>query len=902
MVLVTIAIAPVFVVVVQAALAEQRGRLQRAEANLQGLVELGAAQQQGMIEGARLMLNAMAHSPSVYGDDVAACAEYLRKLQQQFPPAYGTFGILDLQGRLTCRSAPTGSTVQSSDRGFFRTAIRTGQFSVGEYTVSRASGRHVLPLGLPVFREDGVELRGVAYVALDVAQMADQLERLAVSPEVTLVVTDAAGVVLGSAGPHAYAAGSSLPQGVMRSAIATGARQFDRFEDAGGTEWLFGLQPVGRPGERKLFVAGLMERDAVLAAWTRRVQLQLAALAVIAMLGVALAWVFADRVVLRPMQDLLRRVETLAREGRPLERPPPPTALREAGELNGAFDAMALRLAERAAQRDSAMAELQHQKNLLESVLESMAEGVLVVDAQGRVAHANEAARRILPGTLDGPDLGVDGSGGGSAPGQADDWDLYSVDGTTPCAPEDRPSARALRGETVESFRLLAHVPRADGRATILQGSARPIVMPEGEASGAVVVFSDHTDAHHAELALRDSEFRYRTLFMANPHPMWVFDAKTLRFLNVNDAAVARYGYSRGEFLAMTIADIRNEEDVPALRRNVASLAGPLSTPRHWRHRLKDGREIRVEVISHEIDFEGSPAWLVLAHDVTALVEAEEALRQLNETLERRVQERTRALALANQELESFSYSVSHDLRAPLQVIDGFGRALMARHGEHLDANARHYVERMRDNTRQMGQLIDDLLGLARVTRAEIALEPCDLAPAARTVVERLRQGSPGRQVEVRIDATMPCMGDPRLLQIVLENLIGNAWKFSARTGEARLHIGMEDNGPAPVYFVADNGAGFDMAYADKLFKAFQRLHSTVEFEGTGIGLATVHRIVTRHGGRVWAESAPGVRTVFSFTLQQGGPHEEQPHPAGRGQPGPPGAHADDPGGEQRPQ
>ena len=307
-------------------------------------------------------------------------------------------------------------------------------------------------------------------------------------------------------------------------------------------------------------------------------------------------------------------------------------------------------------------------------------------------------------------------------------------------------------------------------------------------------------------------------------------------------------------------------------------------------------------MISHEIDFEGSPAWLVLAHDVTALVEAEEALRHLNETLERRVQERTRALALANQELESFSYSVSHDLRAPLQVIDGFGRALVARHGAQMEPQARHYVERMRDNTRQMGQLIDDLLGLARVTRTEIAAEPFDLAATARQVVERLRQHAPDRQVDVQVDSPMPCTGDPRLLQVVLENLIGNAWKFSARTEQPRVRVGMLADGEVPVYFVSDNGAGFDMTYADKLFKAFQRLHSSAEFEGTGIGLATVHRIVTRHGGRVWAASEPGVLTTFSFTLQQGGPHEEQPHPAGRGQPGPPGTHADDPGGEQRPQ
>jgi light-regulated signal transduction histidine kinase (bacteriophytochrome) len=283
-------------------------------------------------------------------------------------------------------------------------------------------------------------------------------------------------------------------------------------------------------------------------------------------------------------------------------------------------------------------------------------------------------------------------------------------------------------------------------------------------------------------------------------------------------------------------------------------------------------------------------------------VEAQAALLQLTESLERRVQDRTRELAMANRELESFSYSVSHDLRAPLQVIDGFGQALQNRHRDQLQPQARHYLERIRENTRQMGQLIDDLLALARVTRAVIVPEPIDLAPRARQVIERLRQRFPDREVVVEIDEPMLCSGDPQLLGIVLENLIGNAWKFTARTPLARIHVGLRIDEEGPVYFVSDNGAGFDMTYADKLFKAFQRLHATTEFEGTGVGLATVHRIVTRHGGRVWAESVPGERTTFHFTLYEGGAHEEQPNPAGRGQPGPPGTDADDAGGEQRPE
>jgi signal transduction histidine kinase len=216
-------------------------------------------------------------------------------------------------------------------------------------------------------------------------------------------------------------------------------------------------------------------------------------------------------------------------------------------------------------------------------------------------------------------------------------------------------------------------------------------------------------------------------------------------------------------------------------------------------------------------------------------------------------------------------------------VIDGFGRALLSRHSQQLDEKGRHYLERIRENTAQMSALIDDLLSLARVTRAELTCERFDLAVRARQIVERLRQRFPEREIAVHIDSEMPCSGDPRLLAVVMENLVENAWKFTARTEHPRISIGSR---PGPdgqaIFFVKDNGAGFDMAYADKLFNAFQRLHSNTDFEGTGIGLATVHRIVSRHGGRVWAHGRPGEGASFEFSLKPGGSHEqEQQDPAG---------------------
>lgn len=863
MLLVLIAIAPVFAVVVQASLSEQKARLQRTEANLRATVELAAVHEEGVVEGVRQLLTAIAHAPPVYGGDAAACAEYLASLQKAYPERYGTFGMLDADGRLTCRSSPPPPGVRSSDRPFFQSAVASGRFAVGEYTRSRASGREILTFGLPVYGRGDRALRGVAYAAVDIAQLGDVLRRLASVPEFSMVVMDPDGVVLAGAGPEAPAVGSRGAAVPPRDAPVQGSgRWWGEVTDEQGQVRLMALAPVGRPEERKLIVLGSVSRDAVLAPLAQRLRTQLAALALITVASLGLAWLFAGRVLLGPMRQLLARVDALAQEQQRLDRPPPRAALRELDELNRRFHDMARSLAERAVQRDGALAEMEHQKTLLDSVLQGMAEGVIVVDRRGRFVHANAAAHALWPG------LAARMRRPGATLANAVEDSAYLLDGATPV--HGVPGALALHGGAAPDFRWVVHGPLSGGRRQVVRGGARPIVIPGEDPRGAAVVFSDVTAAHEAEVQLRDSEQRYRTLFESNPHPMWVFDTLTLRFLTVNDAAVSHYGYSRAEFLSMTLADIRPAEDLALLERSMTRLNEPVSATGPWRHRLKDGRLILVEISSHALEYEGRPARMVLAHDVTARVQAEEALRQLNETLEGRVSERTRELAVANEELESFSYSVSHDLRAPLQVIDGFGRALAARHAERLDDQARHYLDRIRDNTRQMGQLIDDLLALARVTRTSLETEYFDLSACAREVVEGLRAREPQRDVDVQIDDSMACLGDPRLVTVVLNNLVGNAWKFTARTPGASIRIGCA-GGDVPVYFVADNGAGFEMGHADKLFKAFQRLHAAGDFEGTGIGLATVHRIVVRHGGRVWAESRPGEGAIFRFTLQRGG-------------------------------
>jgi len=249
---------------------------------------------------------------------------------------------------------------------------------------------------------------------------------------------------------------------------------------------------------------------------------------------------------------------------------------------------------------------------------------------------------------------------------------------------------------------------------------------------------------------------------------------------------------------------------------------------------------------------------LELRNEVDERARAEESLRHANAMAE-----------AANRELEAFSYSVAHDLRAPLRSIDGFSQALIEDYADKLDDAGRTHLGYVRESAQHMARLIDDLLSLSRVSRADLHHAWIDLADIARTAVARLRRDWPERCVELVMPAEIAVFADARFLAIVMENLLGNAWKFTRKRADARIEFGETSRDGRTVYFVRDNGAGFDMAYADKLFAVFQRLHTPSEFEGAGVGLATVQRIIARHAGRVWAEGEVGRGATFYFTLKE---------------------------------
>lgn len=312
-------------------------------------------------------------------------------------------------------------------------------------------------------------------------------------------------------------------------------------------------------------------------------------------------------------------------------------------------------------------------------------------------------------------------------------------------------------------------------------------------------------------------------------------------------------GYEDAELLERPFLDFVHPRDQAATRAEIAKGAKMQPLIRFEnRYRCKDG-SYRWLLWNGALD-EG--AWYVIARDVTPARQAQDALARAKE-----------AADAASDELESFSYSVAHDLRVPLRKVDGFSQALLEDCADKLDAEGRRYLSLVRASAQEMEVLIDDLLSLSRVTRSELHLEVIDMSAIARAAVLRLQRSEPHRQVEVVIAPEVYSHGDVQLLAIVFDNLFGNAWKFTRQREHAKVEFGVLAQTDEKVFFVRDNGAGFDMAYASKLFGVFQRLHSASEFEGTGIGLATVQRVVRRHQGRVWAEGTVDRGATFFFTL-----------------------------------
>jgi PAS domain S-box-containing protein len=409
---------------------------------------------------------------------------------------------------------------------------------------------------------------------------------------------------------------------------------------------------------------------------------------------------------------------------------------------------------------------------------------------------------------------------------------------------------------------------KKDGELYWEYASISGLVDERGEIAHFIAVKEDITQRKQIEEELRRSEDKFAKIFHACPLPISFAFLRDGRYLDVNEAYTQAYGWTREQIVGHTSLEIGLWPTAQEREKWMKKFVAEGRTKDYEVTLHNSAGEPRSVLLSAEtLEIGGEQCVLSLVYDISERKRAEDEVRRLAAELESRVRERTAELTAANKELESFAYSVSHDLRAPLRGINGFSALLLDEYGDKLDNAGHEYLSRIRRAAIRLDTLINDLLQLSRLTRQEMRREAVDLSKLVREILDERMRSEPQREVDVRVQPMCAVYGDPQLLRVVLENLIDNAWKYTKNVAPAQIEFGRQAGADDHPFFVRDNGAGFDMNYANRLFQLFQRLHREEEFQGTGVGLSIAKRLIERHGGHIWATGKLGEGATFYFTL-----------------------------------
>ena len=832
--------------------------LRDLEADAVRLTEQIAARQAAVVEEAGSDLSIFARLPAVARGDWGQCAPMFEDILKALP-AFTNIGVVDADGWIRCSGQPISQPVFAGDRDWYVEAIATRNVSVGSYQIGRITGKPAINIGYPLIDDYG-GLVGVAYVAAGIDHLFSELDIQAISPAAKVTLTDSLGTVLASRGPNAVSIGTDISTSALyaaRRAVSNGIQSASQMAGLDGIERFYSVAPVESAGRFLgwLFV-GIPLAEGI-AEINRKFLTGLAVILTISIAGLGVGWWLLSRTVIRPAGILVGAAARIG-SGDLTARALSAGAVRELARLAGSFDSMAQSLEQNIRRRDEVEWQLHSLNQRLQAVIQSSPVAIAIADIQDRTTEWNPAAERITGWTAE-EKLGHQFDGVGAVP--EDGLERF------------REAQSAVRsGQVVRDWE--ARRLKKDGTEYYAIVSKAPLHNARGEVIGYFTMAMDVTERRRAENALRESESQLSLLY-ANVSDVIYFLAvepgELFRFVSVNAAFFKATGLTEAQVIGKLVQEVIPEPAHELVLSRYREAIREKSTVR-WEEVSVYPTGAKHGAVAVTPIFDASGRCTNLAgtvHDVTERKRMEAEISEQNAELERRVADRTDQLEAANHELQSFAYSVSHDLRAPLRAIDGFSQALLEDYLEKLDDQGQDFLNRVRNASQFMGQLIDGLLKLSRVTRAEVYRQEVDLSAMGESIADALRKAQPERQVTFSISSGLTAHGDPILLRAVLENLLGNAWKFTSKRPAATIEFGTTWHDGMQVYLVRDDGAGFDMAYADKLFAPFQRLHTRGEFEGTGIGLATVQRVINRHGGRVWPEGHVGQGATFYFTLGQ---------------------------------